>query len=426
MGIGFLDIAKEMLFGGFSSPFNVKYGVYNPEMTSVTPKKVEPQNMATVYTAAKILSQNFSTIPIHISKDGKPYKEHSKYAMLYCRMSPIQNNQAFWQTLEYHRCIYGNAFVSLIDNNEILPPNCLCDYEIKNGKLRYEFNWDMDTRYSQLTGKTGKQWINAEDLLHFKGMSVDGIMGLPPISAINHAMQIMNKATGTITSFYDNYAMSPMSIESKIDTAAAAKVTTEALETFTAKYTGASNAGKPIQLPPNTKLTPLAIHFADAELIETMKFSKDEIYTMYGIPKFMVSDANTVQMDIEQQTKSFTTFTLSPIIGVYKNELEYKLFEAKEIVGGISVDYETEVLIATDITAQANAYSRLVTTGIMTPNEAIIKMGNTPIEGGAGDKHYQQLQYYPMEEGHPTAGGLTGGNPQQQQATPKKEEQKSD
>ena len=281
--IGFMGIAKELLFGGLSNPFNnIKYGVVDNETGQVVrAKPTEPQNVATIYTSAKILSQSISSIPIHISKNGKPYIKHDKYMMLNCRMSGIYNNQEFWSTLEYHRSIYGNAFVDLRRGNEILPPICCCDYKVKNGVLEYHFNYSLDPKYSDLTGRSGDEWIKAKDLLHFKGMSPDGIMGLPPISAIAHSMGIVDRATNTIKAFYDNQAMSPMSLESKIDTAAAAKVTLEGLDTFLSKYTGAANAGRPIQLPPNTKLTPLSIHFADAELIATMKFSKDEIYTMY-------------------------------------------------------------------------------------------------------------------------------------------------
>jgi phage portal protein BeeE len=128
-----------------------------------------------------------------------------------------------------------------------------------------------------------------------------------------------------------------------------------------------------------------------------MKFTKDEIFTMYGLPRFMYNSADTVQMDIEQQTLNFKNFTILPITAIYIAELQDKLLKKADLLKDIAIRFDTDVLIDADITAKANAYRSMVTSGMASPNEAIIAMGNKPIENENGDLHYIQSQNLPIE-----------------------------
>lgn len=404
MGIrsGFFDIAFEM-FRGFNGTNlgSFRYGVYESNTPSDQSKDIEPQNLSVVYMCARILSGTISMMPINVVKDGRPYDKHEIQYNLKHRMSDYMNNQTFWSTIEYQRNIYGNSFIDKRNGKfNIIPINIVDDWDYKGqgGGLRYHFNWDLDSEGNKRRKVPRKaEWVAAKNVLHIKGMSADGVMGLPPVSAAMHNMKIMDKATSTISNFYDNRAMSPMSLESKVDTAAGAKVTLEGLKGFNAKYSGAVNAGKAIQLPPNTKLTPLQIHFADAELIATMKFTKDEICSMYGIPPFMYNSADTIQMDIEQQSLSFRQFTISPITSIYVSELKYKLLDREAVMSDVSIKFDTSVLVETDLNTMANAYGKMVQNGLISPNDASKKFGVDPSEAEAANYRFVQQQLMPLD-----------------------------
>ena len=406
--ISFFDIAAEMLMGIKQFGFGrIKYNVFESDvpvqLQDGNVKQPEPVNVATIYTASKKLSEALSSMPIKIKKESEIVKDHKLSFPLMYRMNDSQNNQVFWSTLEYHRNIYGNAFVDIrYSKNKIIHPALISDYDFngKGGSLRYKVSWSMAKR---LIGRDipnapeEDEWIESRYMLHFKGMSVDGVFGLPPVTAAQYAINIMDKASNTIVQFYNNKAMSPFALESTISTASGAKVTTELIEKFKQKYTGTFNAGRAITLPPNTKLTPLQIHFADAELIGTMNFTKDEIFTMYGIPRFMYNASDTVQMDIEQQSLNYRLFTIAPIAKIYSAELEYKLLSKKELLDGYTIEFDTDTLIDADLQTKSIAYRNLSTAGLISPNEAIEALGFKPIESENGDLHYIQSQNLPIE-----------------------------
>jgi len=406
--IDILSIALEMFhglktFGAGRVKYNVFESDYPFKFDEGEVKPPDPINVATVFTAAKILSGSLSMMPIEVVKDNLPDKNHNLYYPLRFKMNQWYNNQVFWSTLEYHRNVYGNAFVDIRKGkNIIIHPALITDYDFKGkgNQLRFKVSW---SEAKELLGnkfrvdKSEDEWILNTDLLHFMGISVDGIFGLPPVSAAATSMSIMDKASNTIIQFYKNKAMSPFALESTVSTAAGAKSTFEATEKFKTRNGGSWNAGKAITLPPNTKLTPLLIHFADAELINTMNYTRDEIFTMYGIPRFMYNSSDTVQLDIEQQSLNYKNFTLSPIIAIYVAELQDKLLKKEDLISGYGIKYDTSVMIDADITAKTTAYRNMVTAGMASPNEAIMALGNKPIDNENGDLHYIQSQNLPIE-----------------------------
>jgi phage portal protein BeeE len=200
-----------------------------------------------------------------------------------------------------------------------------------------------------------------------------------------------------IDSFYANNATSAMAIETTIDKAALFKDLGTSTDTFLEKYVGVENAGKPIRLPPNTKLVPIHQKFADAQVIETQKHAREEIANLFGIPKFMLQSENN-EASIEQQTRQFLAFTINPIIEIYKCELESKLLTTQEINKGYQIMYDTEKLVETDTKTKTDVIALQVSKGLATPNEGAKKLGNKPIASLWADMHWVQSQNNPIEK----------------------------
>ena len=401
-GYNLLDLGYSLFYGvkGLGN-LNIRYDVYESSIPEKE-KNVEPNNVLAVYTASKILASAISQIPIEVMKGAKPYTESKYYFSLRHRMSDIVNNQVFMSTIQYYLGIYGNAFAKIIgDKFLMVHPALISDVRYNGGVLEYQIAWSKTKKLlgdGAIQFSKDDEWVSANDMLHFKGLSADGIFGLPPVSAAMYSMKILDKASSTIVSFYKNRAMSPMALESTIGTAAAAKSLVEQTDEFNKKYGGNLNSGKTVTLPPNTKLTPLAISYADAQLVETMKFSKDEIFTLYGIPSFMTEAASDKQASIEEQTLSFKSFTIAPIVHSLSEELEYKLLSRKELLDDVHIEFDMDVLVASDLATRANAYKTLVMSGILTPNQAIERMGEEPVDNEWLDKHFVQAQMISLED----------------------------
>ncbi len=190
--------------------------------------------------------------------------------------------------------------------------------------------------------------------------------------------------------------MSPVVLSSSVNDLSQINALKEFTESFQLDNAGVSNAGKVIKLPPGMKLDAINYKLIDADIINTLKFTNSEIISAFGVPSFLMSYETT--QSIENQTLEFKTFTLNSILASYKNEIEMKMLTSSEIEQGYYIDFDYSVLLDADLTTKTSAYQQLVTNGLITPNEAITRLGlGATINSEWGNKHYMQMQYLDLE-----------------------------
>jgi len=365
------------------------------------------------FTAVKIMSENISKLsPYAADKNNKPIDNHKVTSILSNRPNKYQNKQKFWMQMETNRCNYGNAYAWIKRDLSgfpvelhIINPEAVKEASMDNdGVLWYKIDFSF---CPMIVDFRDTKYVRYEDILHVTFGSKDDIFGVRPLDILSGFLNILGKAEKMIDSFYENNATSAMAIETTIDRAAAALKMSEMTEDFMEKYSGTTNAGKPIILPPNTKLVPINQKFADAQLIETQKFAREEIANLFGIPKFMFESTGSND-SIEQQTRQFLAFTISSVLEMYASEFEFKLLTVRQIDMGQKIIYDTEKLIETDAKTKMEVIATQVAKGLMTPNEGAMLMGNMPIESAYGDLHWVQSQNQPIEYYNQWGGNSSG------------------
>lgn len=395
--------------------FSYIFNVWNKSLSSISYKlgtqmqkldrngvTGDPARIGTLFTCNKILSENLSRMPITIQReDASGIHEMNRHRLTYLlkwQPNSYQNSQVFWSTIEYHRNYYGNAFVRVHKNAnafptsfEILHPGYLKQYDFVRSRLVYTFMNPTNNRAED---------IDAADVLHFRHISEDGIIGLSPLVAIERQRNINERATSTMDHFYENNATSPVTLETDIPTGGiggpASGLLKETKKDFQENYSGPANAGRWIHLPIGTKAKSLAMQFADAQLIQTLKFTREDISAAHGVPLFMV-DGTAEKLDVEQLTTLFKSNTMGPIVAAYIREINCKLLTQRELEGGFSANFDVFSLIGMEYQTKVNAIKEQVVNGLMTPNEGAKKLGNKPIAGDYGNQHFLQAQYIPLE-----------------------------
>ncbi len=388
--MNFLDIIN----GFVGIPSIVRHGVFNPD--ALTDVREEPENGTTIFTCCKILSDNFSRLPVVVKKDGAIVKDHKISKIFNGKPNNFINRQQLLSLAEWERNTFGNSFIEILDNGKLMPIDAsrIINYEVNSeGNLKYEIMTAADPRLKS-EHFTKSRWIESKDLLHFKHTGF--IMGLSPISAAHADLKLLQNASDTVNSFYRNRAVIPLALESTAANPKDYAIVSSDREGFEAKYKGALKSGTTAMLPVNSKLTPLAVHFADAELIGTMKFSRDELCTMYSIPNFLVNEMDSKQK-IEDVMLLLKQTTLAPIANIYAQEIAFKMLSEEEIEQGFTVEFDFDNLLEVDFESKVNAYSKATTTGLMSPNQVIKKFGGAPIKEAWGDMHFMQAQYIPLE-----------------------------
>jgi len=299
----------------------------------------KPELVQAVYTCVNILASNLSRIPVFIwkssPKKGKiKYKTHPLYNLLHNRPTNYQNFQTWLSTLETVRNFFGNSF-AFIERNEhgqitgfpIVQPGHITSAKIQDGMLWY-------------FSSTSNRVYRAADLLHFKCISKNGLMGLNPISALQTDINLNSKSKTVVDKFYSNNANSQKVLEQIEPGGSSQKKIDEAITIFQEKYAGVNNSGKIVVPPPLTQIKELKLDVKNQMFLATAQFSEESIAALFSIPVDLLGHKQSKYNSFEQSQLNFIVNTMAGIINIYRRELEFKLLSDKEINQSISIEFE--------------------------------------------------------------------------------------
>jgi HK97 family phage portal protein len=167
-----------------------------------------------------------------------------------------------------------------------------------------------------------------DDILHFPGFGFDGFRGLSPLR--NHL-----RMTGSVASrrrnsparFFANGARSDFFIKSD------QKLTPEQAALIRDMWDGAACRGwqraPPAVLGAGTDVKALTLPLEDAQLLETRRFSVEEIARIYGVPPFMIGQMDKTTSwgsGVETMGQGFVRFTLRQHLTKIEKEINRKFF----------------------------------------------------------------------------------------------------
>lgn len=337
----------------------------------------QAEKISTVFTCIKVLGETLSKLPLELYNNDEVKgnikdKTDSRYDILHFNPNDYTTSQTFIQALETLRNFKGNSFAfinrderSKVKSLEFIHPDLIFDYIKVDGKLYYAYKKIDENDKSKFTIEI----IPSYNLLHFRGMTKDGIWGMNPLEALRYNMSINFKGMQTADSFYDNNANSSKAIKSTIS-GANQRSMLEAVEKFQKEYTGSQNAGRIIPLPPNTEIQELKLNMVDVDFINTMRYNVNQIAALYGVPAHMAGDTTTSKYNnVEQMNIGFKGDTMSPIARMYRQEFEFKLLTVDERKNGKSIEFNLNAMIETDSKTRMEGYKTLSQLGAISPNK---------------------------------------------------------
>lgn len=353
------------------------------------------EGIATLFTCIKILSETLSHLPLNVYLDGGDGKNVNKddyrYSLLHYNPNNWTSSQTFIACLEYWRSLKGNSFARIYRKNGkvtslvLIPPSKVVGYGVINDQLYYDI----------INDNNQKERLNSFDILHFRGITKDGIWGVSNIEALRLNLSTSWQGMNTIDNFYKNNLTSPKAVKSIVN-GANMKAQKELVDEWNSKYASSINAGKLVILPPNTEIVDMELQFADAIFIETFKFNAGQIASVYGIPPEMVGLFEASKFNnVEQMQINFKSNTMANIARIYRQEFESKLLTNDERKNGTSIEFNTMALVEMDATTRSNYLKTMSNLGVITPN-MVAKIEGYPTYP-EGDLHYIPGNYLTIE-----------------------------
>lgn len=351
--------------------------------------------LSAVWACVGLISDTVSTLPLNLYErlpDGGRRVASDNQLQDVLHSSPNYNNTPFefWQIELAAMLLRGNAYAEIkriankVSSINFLLPQSVTLKEQTDGSIEYEYK-----------NKSGTRTISENDMFHTRAFSLDGLTGISPIKYGADVIGSAMSADIAANSTFKNGLMPTIAFSTdKI----IKKEQREEFRTSVREISGAMNAGKSPILEYGLEAKQIGINPEDAQLLESRKFSIEEICRWFRVPPWMIgyTEKNTSWgTGLEQQMIAFVTFNLNPWITRIQQSINKQLLSSTERCKYYA-EFSLEGLLKGDSSARASFYSAMVNNGIYTRDEVRIKE-NLPKRGGNADVLTIQTAMAPID-----------------------------
>jgi HK97 family phage portal protein len=334
--------------------------------TGISVTEERALSIGAVFSCVKVISETFGLMDLEIQKKKGKFNEHDPshpLNLLIRDPSPYFNRYQWMQAVITHILLWGNAYNKIVRNRygdpveiKILQPYDVTPKLSERGRLFYEYAQGNTTEI-----------IRPENILHFKNLTTDGLLGLSIVSIQRESLANSIAKVQHEGAFYANGAkasgilMTPGNLGGK---------ERDNLQTsFEKANSGAKNRFKTIVLEEGVKYQQLTIPQNDAQFLESKNYDRSEIAGWFRVPPYKIGYMdNANYSNVEAQERSFARDAIVPHAVNIQQEFDRKLFFEDER-GVQRTQFNTDDITKGDMKTRYEAHNTGIQAGFLTPKE---------------------------------------------------------
>jgi HK97 family phage portal protein len=338
----------------------------------------------TVWACVMLIAQTISTLPLQLyqyDKTGRGVvaREHPLYAILHDQPNADMTSVTFWMAMVGSLLLWGNAYAQIertaagrvIALTPLLPDR-LTPQRQNDGSILYLYR-DYGGKLLELT---------EDQIFHVKGFSLDGLVGLSPISQARESLGIALAAEKTAASLFRNsmrpgYALIAPNYMTKEQRA-------RYEEELKPKLIGSINAGSPALLEGGWTIQNISMNPDDAQLLASRGFSVETVCRWFNVAPPMIGHmekSTAWGTGLEQMNQWFLTYTLRSRLKAIEQEIRRSLLTAAERLLYYA-EFNVDGLLRADSAGRAALMQTYAVNGLRTRNELRALENQGPLEGG--------------------------------------------
>ena len=355
-----------------------------PSSTGIPVTPLTALQSAVVYGCVRCLSEDLAKLPIQVRRrlpqgGSEPANGH-RIARLLRRPNRWQTAFDFMAYLVTALALRGNAYAVIVRDAagvplELVPvsPDRVTLMLSPSGFLFYKV-------YHPALGGTGLVTLSQDDMLHIRGLSLDGYVGVSPIAAAQDAIGLALATQTHGGTLFRQGAQVPHVIT------APGTLTPEARQriqqSFMDSLAGVNNAHKPAVFDAGMKLERIALTNDEAQFLATRQFQVNDICRVFRVPPHKVMNLERATFsNIENQNQQYIDDALMPLAARIEHQCEWNLlFEDEQDEFEIRFDFDA--LLRGDYKTRMEGHQIALLNGIMNRNEIRAKEGRGPVPGG--------------------------------------------
>lgn len=336
--------------------------------------------LSAVWRCVDILTGTIATMPIQVYErlpngGRRQMDDHPLYSILHDQPNADMTAVDFWQAMQASIELWGNAYAAkqMVGKDliglDFLRPEYMQTRRLPTGEIEYRYN-----------DRSGSVIYKESDILHTKGMTLDGIMGLSPISYMRNALGLSIAQEESAGDLFKN-GMRPggiMEIPHRLNEEQRDQVY-QKIDRFKSDKNGGI-----LVTELGEKFTPVSINPEDAQLLASRSFSVEEICRWFGVPPYLAGyteKSTSWGTGMEQQNLAYLTYTILKRIRKLEQSIEKALIPVEDR-RRYFVRFNYEGLLRADSKTRAEVHSINVRNGIQSRNEVRRKENLDPYDGG--------------------------------------------
>lgn len=353
----------------------------------------QAMRLTTMFGCINIVSQDLSSLPLSVyqrmpDKSIREAVDHRLYPILHDQPNPNMTAVTFRAALISSVLAWGNAFALIrrdraaraISLSPLAPDKTSAVFV--NGKLGFATTQTSDGQAAH---------IDAENMLHIVGLTMDGITGLSPVQTCKNAFGLSIAAEKFGAQFFGNgsRATGVVSHPAQLDAEAY-----ENLKKSIREWATGENALRPIILEEGMKWEQITINPNDAQFLETRKFQRSEIAALFRVPLHLLQDLErSTNNNIEHQSLDYVKYCLKPLAVKMEQEINRKLLS-----GPYFAEHDMNDLARGDFASQTEGFMALRNIGVYSANDVLraLRQNPIPVEAG-GDVRIVQMANVPLD-----------------------------
>lgn len=373
--------------GALSSP-----NVATPSGKSVTAKTALESSVA--YDCVRKNSQVLSSLPLaqyeKDAKGGRVKVEDDLSSILTSSPNPDQTALEFWEGMTAQLLLRGNAYAErLFIRNRLVGLRPLFNVTPKrkpNGAFEYQF-YDRGQRAT----------LPADKVFHIRGFGPGDGLGMSVVAYGAASMGAALAADETAASVFSNRMFAGGVLTS--DQGLTPKQRADLGEILN-QYAGSKRAGKLMVLEAGLKYSALQLNPDDAQLLETRRYSVEDICRWFGTPPIVVGHSAEGQTmwgsGIEAILISWLTLGINPLA----NRIEHRIRKDLITPGHRSrryFEFNREAMLQMDSKSKSEFLSKMGQSATMTANERRAKLNLPRHDDPQADMLLAQTALAPLE-----------------------------
>lgn len=361
--------------------------------------------LSAYWCGVNIITAAMGSIPLKLYKrTGARSKEVARKhpAHRVCALRP--NNWLtpfeYRQMIQGHLLMRGNGYSQIVRDRmgrlmQLIPlhPDRM-EPKVEDGRIIYKFQ--------QLDGT--ERIFQAEEILHHRGLSSNGLVGYNPIQIARQTLGMALAAQKHGSRWFKNFGRPGgyLSTEQNITDAEVRKL----MKANWMNAQGGENVHSPAILEGGLEWHTIGFSQEDSQWLGTMTHGITDVARLLNMPPHKLKEMSRATFsNIEHQSLEFIIDTITPWAVGQEERCNASLLTEQELEDHY-FKFSLEALLRGDSSARATFYSQMFNMGVYSPNDIRDMEDEDEIPGG--DQRFVPLAMVPLERASDVFGNGSG------------------